>query len=448
MKNKPLALQIWLVFTSISFGLVIVLALLLLLTLRSFFTDEIFHTIEDVQRSVWSNEIVRQESPFELIQTQQNQRMVNHIIFLQDGSILTPNQIPQPFLQKIYSQAVEQQGIEQRYTIDIEDNRLLYVVRRGQLGFQPAYLVSYMYDTYRNDLVLTLFKQISYVLLLVLLLSWLPAILLARYLSKPIVQMEKHVKSIANRDWQTKLIVEREDEIGHLAQSIEKMREQLIKQDETQQSMLQHISHELKTPVMVIQSYTQSIQDGIYPNGSLNDTLGVIQQESSRLEKLVHNLLYLTKLDYLSTQPQIKVELDLSQLLEDTIDRLKWQKPELSWDIQLEPCVTWGVAEQWKVAFENLLDNQMRYAATRIFVEVEHVQGGLAIRIGNDGSPIEEATIKDLFQLYEKGQGGKYGLGLAIVQKILTLHDANISVRNLSSGVSFDIFIPNHEKSF
>ncbi|MCG6197942.1 sensor histidine kinase, partial [Anoxybacillus sp. LAT_38] len=75
------------------------------------------------------------------------------------------------------------------------------------------------------------------------------------------------------------------DEIGRLARSIERMRERLVRQDEAQQAFLQDVSHELKTPVMVIRSYAQSILDGIYPRGDLQGSVQVIDSEAERLEK-------------------------------------------------------------------------------------------------------------------------------------------------------------------
>ncbi|MFP3393836.1 HAMP domain-containing protein, partial [Brevibacillus sp. SIMBA_076] len=83
----------------------------------------------------------------------------------------------------------------------------------------------------------------------VILLSWIPSIWLARYLSRPIVAFEKHVKRIAQEDWDDPVIVDRQDEIGKLGHTIEEMRQKLIQKDETERTLLQNISHDLKTPV-------------------------------------------------------------------------------------------------------------------------------------------------------------------------------------------------------
>src|SRR5699024_5659995 len=138
------------------------------------------------------------------------------------------------------------------------------------------------------------------VMFFVFLLSWIPAILLSKYLSKPLVNLEEKVNKLANYEWDDPIKMDRKDEIGRLGNSIEQLRNQLIYQNEMQQSFLQKISHELKTPVMVIRSFAQAIRDGIYPKDNLDSSVKVIDEEAERLESRIKNLLFLTKLDYLN----------------------------------------------------------------------------------------------------------------------------------------------------
>lgn len=450
LKNKPLAVQIWLVFACITLSISILLALFILLTLRHFFTSEIFATIEDVQHAL-SADFVQEDLSEENIQEQHYQRLVNHLIFLQNGRVMYTSgqayQLPQDVIQALREEAQQQQEPIQRYTKKVGEERILYVIRQGVIGTRSVSLVSYMFDTYRNDMVFTLFKRIVVIMLLVLLLSWFPSIMLARYLTNPLVQMEKHVERMTNKHWHTPLLLDRKDEIGKLARSIDQMRDQLLKQDEAQQSLLQNISHELKTPVMVIRSYAQALQDGIYPQGDLKNTVHVIESESARLQKLIQNLLYLTKLDYLSSQKPDFQPIDLGQLLESVIDRLKWQRPELEWHTSLPSYSTQGDPEQLTVAFENLLDNQIRYAEKRIEVEIRPyphpTQRKVFIRFYNDGESIDQHKLDQLFKAFHKGEKGKYGLGLTIVARIANIHQAEVWAQNEGDGVAFYLMLSN-----
>ncbi|MDI5788331.1 HAMP domain-containing protein [Bacillus licheniformis] len=132
------------------------------------------------------------------------------------------------------------------------------------------------------------------------LLSWIPSIWLAKYLSRPLVTLEKHVKQISKQDWDDPVIVDREDEIGKLGHTIEDMRQSSSRKMRQNARSCKHLPRP-ETPVMVIRGYTQSIKDGIYPKGDLENTIEVIEGEAENLKE-IKDLLYLTKLDYLLRQ--------------------------------------------------------------------------------------------------------------------------------------------------
>lgn len=265
--------------------------------------------------------------------------------------------------------------------------------------------MSYAPDSYRDDLSFTLFKQLIFILGTVILLSWIPSIWLARYLSRPIVAFEKHVKRIAQEDWDDPVIVDRQDEIGKLGHTIEEMRQKLIQKDETERTLLQNISHDLKTPVMVIRGYTQSIKDGIFPKGDLEQTVEVIEGEAEKLEKKIKDLLYLTKLDYLSNQHPAHASFLLSNTMLEVVDRIRWSKNELQWNVDLDDeAALEGDPEQWSKLFENVLENQLRYAKRKIDIQMKQEEDQIRIVIRNDGPPIEEHMLSSLYEPFSKGK--------------------------------------------
>ncbi|MDH7578094.1 MAG: HAMP domain-containing sensor histidine kinase [Bacillota bacterium] len=450
MKNLPLSLQIWLVFTAIALGISISLTVLFPWTLRDFFTREIYATIESAQsllfnrlaselnREMWEPGVFadRRQQP-------QDIRAVNHIIVsFENGEFIS---FPLPLLSeefwyKVKNEAKEQKGDSQRYSGQVGGRKIFYVITRSNVRGRNVFLVSYMWDSYREDLVQTLFKRLVLIMSFVFLLSWVPSLGLARYLSNPLVTLEKRVKKLANRDWHEPIQLQREDEIGRLGQSVEQLRTHLIRQDEAQQSFLQHISHELKTPVMVIRSYVQSIRDGIYPKGDLTSTVQVIEEEAERLEKRIRNLLYLTKLDYMATHKPLHETFDMTQLIREVIERLRWRRRDLDWSLKLSPVKSKGDIEQWRVALENLFDNQIRYAREQIKISLApggSSNGTALMHIWNDGPAIEQEILDRLFQKFNKGYKGEFGLGLAVVQRIASLHGAKIWAVNEEKGVSF-----------
>jgi two-component system sensor histidine kinase CssS len=444
MKNKSLAFQIWLVFSGILLAISILLVILFPTTLRGFFTKEIYKTIENEQMVL--TEFGNPENKRnEFGASGQRDRSVSHMILpIYNSFILYSNELPADFIKHTQKLADKQTNVVERYENTLQNQTLFYVIRKFTVDGEPSYLLSYSWDTYRNDLVYTLFRQLMIVMFIVFLFSWIPSIWLARYLSKPLVTLEKHVKNISEQEWHEPVIVDRNDEIGKLGHTIEKMRQHLVRKDEAQQTLLQNISHDLKTPVMVIRGYAQSVTDGIYPKGDLTSTMNVIEEESEKLEKKIKDLLYLTKLDFLATRKPIKTTFRLDQLLSDEVDRIKWAKPELDWQLHLDEAMVLGDVEQWEKLIENLFENSLRFANKVISITLTKTRDDILLRLWNDGSPIDDHIKDRLFDPFQKGHKGEFGLGLSIVKRIADLHQTEVWAANEENGAAFYAKIPLH----
>ncbi len=455
IKNKPLAVQIWIVFAGITLFISIILSIILPLTLRAFFTEEIYATIESAQNLMFNRydlpslrKFLESDDLTDSRQTLENIRTVNHFFLIDNYQVFFTSPLETDFIEHVKVQAQLQQNKSQRYSGTVGNEKIFYVITKGKTINQDVYLVSYMWDSYRQDMVHNLFKRLALVTTIVFLLSWIPAILLSKYLSKPLVSLEKKVNKLAAYEWNEPIDVDREDEIGKLGKSIEQLRNQLIYQKEMQQTFLQNISHELKTPVMVIRSFTQAIRDGIYPKGDLDCSVEVIDEEAERLEKRIKNLLYITKLDNIYLKDISKQNFSLDELIKDVVERLSWYRTDIDWQQELPPVIIKGDVEQWRVVIENLLDNQMRYAQNTILISLAQIeQNKVLLRFWNDGPSIEPEILETLFtKKYNKGEKGQFGLGLSIVQRIVKLHNAKIWACNEEKGVSFYIEIPKDMK--
>ena len=220
------------------------------------------------------------------------------------------------------------------------------------------------------------------------------------------------------------------------------MRKELIKRDESQQWMLQNISHELKTPVMVIRSYSEAVGDGIFPKGDLKSSMRIISSEAERLEKRIKDLLYLSKLEYLSKHGATYGKIDIKEIVEDVVGKLKFAHENLNWNINISDINFKGIKEQWVVVIENILDNQIRYARNEIDISIVQKDKFTIICIHNDGEQIPQEDIEKVFNKFEKGKAGKFGLGMAIVKYIVDYHSGEIYVVNENGGVSFYIKLP------
>ena len=449
MKDYPLSVQIWIVFAIITLSISILLSFILPVTLRAFFTNEIYATIDSAQDLIFNqfdSQVYRDYLGSDFFgdkdQILEDIRTVNHfIIYPDDNSIVINFPISKEFVLGVKDQSDIQKTNSQEYSGVLNNEKVFYIITKGKALGRDAFLVSFMGDSYREDLVRTLFRRLVVIVLLVFVFSWIPALLLSNYLTKPLVDLEKKVKKIADNQWHEKVELNRQDEIGKLGDSVEYLRNRLIRQDEAQQSFLQNVSHELKTPVMVIRSFSQAIVDGIYPKGDLKGSIEVIDKEAETLENKIKNLLYMTKLDYISDYDKHMESFSLDIIIEEVIERFSLSRQDIKWELDLKPVTILGDVEQWKVVIENLLNNGLRYADSLIEISLKDN----LLHFYNDGPHIDEKTLNNMFTKFNKGYKGEFGLGLAIVYKILQMHNSNISVRNEDIGVSFFIELKTKE---
>ncbi|MCD7036221.1 HAMP domain-containing histidine kinase [Metabacillus sp. GX 13764] len=443
MKNRPLFVQISLLFTGLIVFMAIVFFLVIPTALQTFFTNEMFKTIEEYQLTRTVGAVINKDSS--QTQSEQEIRSVQDVLISQDGNDIRMDstaRLPLKVIQYVYKQAEEQRTSEQRYHTTIGNQELLYVIRPVIYKGNDYYQISYLWDTYRKELVKTLLAKILVIFILIIIGGIILSFIFSKMLIKPLEKINQHVKLIADRKLNASLLLKRGDEIGMLAESIEEMRIQLKKQDEFQQTMLQHVSHDLKTPIMVIRSYADALKEGVHPTGSPYGTAEIIEQEAEKLGQKIKGLLYLTKLDYLSQMEAVHEKVFLDGIIEDVIVRLKAANKNIKIKSAIQESEIEGDPEQLSVLFENLLDNALKYAKTEVVISSKIEAGKAIVQCFNDGEKIEEELLPSLFQPYIKGKKGNFGLGLAIIKRIADLHKAEVFAQNVEDGVSFTVIFP------
>ncbi|MCI9292380.1 MAG: HAMP domain-containing histidine kinase [Erysipelotrichaceae bacterium] len=252
----------------------------------------------------------------------------------------------------------------------------------------------------------------------------------------PLNQIRNYIEKVKVGLTPQDLKIYREDEIGELADALVSMRKELQKQEQTKEDMIHNISHDLKTPIATIKSYGESIKDGIYPYDTLEKSVDVIIENAERLEKKVHSLLYLNRVEYLISQDAEGAITNMKDVIEKVLLNIKVLRPDIEIITDMEDHVLFqGKEEPWQICVENILENALRYAKSQIVIHLHHQE----LAIENDGPSIEEERLKTLFKPYEKGQGGKFGLGLSIVHKVVQANHYQVYGENTCNGVVFRI---------
>ena len=316
----------------------------------------------------------------------------------------------------------DRNGTEILYCItELSDGRYLISVISNEI---PEQFRKSLTNTVINMNILVVF------LLFLLLLAWVSTLIL------PLGQIKNYITRIKN-DEPAVLNISRRDEIGEVAEALVDMEQQLSEQSREKEEMIQNISHDLKTPIATIKSYGESIKDGIYPYDTLEKSVDVIIEHADRLEKKVHSLILLNKMGYLLDECPEGDTLDMNSVIGKVLLSLKVVRPEIEFQTEMDQGVLFhGEEEPWRITVENLIENALRYARTTIRITLHERE----LCVINDGRPIGEEVINTLFRPYEKGQDGKFGLGLSIVHKVCTTYGYKVTAENLADGVCFRIW--------
>lgn len=296
------------------------------------------------------------------------------------------------------------------------------------------YVISLLYSDYNMSLINSLKQEVIYVFYVALALFGVIMFIWIFTIIKPLKKIQNYTLRVRDNQEAT-LNIKRKDEIGSLASSLVEMKEELDMQSKIKEEMIHNISHDLKTPIALIKTYTQSIKDDIYPYGDKESSLNVIMENADRLDSKVRSLLYLNRLDYLKTEERGGVT-NLKVLIEHIVDQFKMVNAQKEIVVELDDVLFPGKEEQWRICIENIIQNAYRYVDKVIKITLKEDY----IEIYNDGEPIDEEVIDKLFKPYQKGIKGEFGLGLSIVAKTVEIYDYKVKAVNQEKGVSFIIY--------
>jgi len=289
-------------------------------------------------------------------------------------------------------------------------------------------------------------------------LSALLSFPLASRFVRPIRQINNTVGEIRDGDYAARTSVSRKDELGELSSSINTMAQSLESNQEARRRWIAEISHELRTPITVLQGELEAVEDGLRPMN--DDTLQGLQAQTTRLGRLVDDLHVLSMSDLGALDYRFEV-VDLAGLVENYLDAsrdlLQARDLQLELDIDANRPMVRVDRQRIEQLLSNVLQNTLNYTdkGGKLKVELRLVEANDAQTIGERLSPtaprvrlvwsdsapgVADHQLNQLFDpLFRtddsrsRGNGGS-GLGLSIVQKIISAHDATIKAGQSELG--------------
>lgn len=363
-----------------------------------------------------------------------------HIVYNhQSNAFVTTNIEPKQAVYELYNdlfkedlEKIQTSSVNKIKNKGIYANETFYYMITRFTDDSSYYLISIVNSSYSTELITSLRNQIIYIQYGFFVIFAIVMILWVLTLINPLKKIKNYIDGIKERK-KSELVIDRADEIGVVSKALVEMKEDLDRQESIKEEMIHNISHDLKTPIALIQTYSQSVKDDIYPYGDKNSSMDIILENADRLEHKVKSFLYLNRLDYLNGENIELGTFDMKQLIEKIVTQMDALKPDVSLETDLEDVCFVGDEEHWRVAIENIIENASRYAQSKISIILKERY----LEIYNDGESIDEEILPFLFDPYVKGVKGQFGLGLSIVRKISDMFGYTVSAMNRETGVSF-----------
>lgn len=293
----------------------------------------------------------------------------------------------------------------------------------------------------------------------------------ANLISKPLVNINKVAKRMSAMDFTAKCEeTTSADEIGNLANTLnflsstlenaledlkhknKKLEEDIEKErklEEMRKDFVASVSHDLKTPIGIIEGYAEGLKDGIATGKDALIYLETIIDESHKMNKLVTNMLELSKLE--SGNLELVIErFNILRLIRKIIKsfKLEFESKNIKLELttNLEYCYILGDVFQLEQVITNLLSNALKYTpdGNKVIVDIDSDDEIVTISIENKGAYIPEDEIDNLYNKFYRidkvrnSSNNSNGLGLAIVKRILKLHESSYSLFNTEDGVKFE----------
>lgn len=393
--------------------------------LHSIVDNQMYDTLTESQNSIIL---------FGSIPNDKKTRTVKHMIYdVSLSSFLSSNLNTNDLYDYVFGDDLERLIESNKSTIenkkDFIDKSYYYLITKIS---DNQYIISLMADDYSDELLIALRNQVIYIqyaffiVIALFLIAWVLSLI------HPLKKIKDYIDAIKNNE-KYDLNIEYNDEIGIVSKALIEMKENLDLQESIKEEMIHNISHDLKTPIALIKTYSESVKDDIYPYGDKNSSMDIIIENANRLDHKVKSFLYLNRLDYLQGENKETEPFEIKETIEKVATQLSLVHPHLNIELNLENVCFIGEEEHWRVAIENIVENASRYAKSLIRITLENDY----LVIFNDGEHIDEDKMEYLFKPYVRGVKGQFGLGLSIVEKTAHMYGYEVNAYNLENGVSF-----------
>ncbi|MBQ8308887.1 MAG: HAMP domain-containing histidine kinase [Clostridia bacterium] len=272
-------------------------------------------------------------------------------------------------------------------------------------------------------------------------------------IDRPVKRILEATEQIASGDFSVRLDIEgpygRYSQYEVIMENINVLAAELGKSEVLKTDFIANVSHELKTPLAVIQNYAMLLQDEGLDGETRKRYAKTLTQAAKRLSDLITNILKLNKLENQEIKPEFE-KINLTETLAQTVlsyeDWIESKKLELNCDF--DDVLIVSAPSLLEIVWNNLLSNAVKFTEEggRISVSLKAENGKAVVRISDTGCGISPETGVRIFEKFYQGDtshaGEGNGLGLALVKKVIDILGGEISVNSaIGKGSTFTIVL-------
>ena len=335
------------------------------------------------------------------------------------------------------------------------DTGYLFMIRSALEGIRESVAISNQF--------------LSYVGVAAIIVSAFLVVWLTNRITKPILELADISERMKHLDFNAKYMGKDKTEIAVLGQNINELSEtlqttiselktannELLKDierkeqvDEMRKEFLSNVSHELKTPIALIQGYAEGLKEGINDDAESREFYcDVIMDEASKMNTMVKRLLTLNQLEFGNELVNME-RFDIAALIKNYIASADILIRQKGIDVRMEDygeAYVWGDEFRVEEVFMNYFTNAMNYAQGDMIIDIKirEEQNRMRISVFNTGSPIPDESVEHIWEKFYKvdkartREYGGSGIGLSIVKVIMESMNQDYGVINYDNGVEF-----------
>jgi signal transduction histidine kinase len=315
----------------------------------------------------------------------------------------------------------------------------------------------------------------AYVGILMILIEAIVIMFLLKKFTQPIMSMNIAAKKMKNLDFDVKAECHSNNELGELSASLNSLSETLeetilelkkannelkvdlnrrVEIDEMRKDFLGNVSHELKTPIAIIEGYAEGLKEIVNEDPESRDYYcDVIIDEAVKMNEMVKKLLALNKIEYGESQLEME-RFDVAEMIRDILKSSEILAGDRDIRVvyeQTEPLYVYADEYMIEESITNYISNAYHYVAdaNRIVVKTQKHDGRVRVSVFNTGNRIPEEALEKVwikFFKVDKARTREYGgsgIGLSIVKAVMDLHNQKCGVLNHEDGVEFWLELDN-----